>query len=212
MKAPFTRVAILIVVLLMTLVVIISQQDSAGSEEQVIAETTSTPTTSAPTTTTIDVVALGAFFDAVAASQTTTTTTTAPPTTTTAPAPPTTAHVHRAAPVPAPPTVPVPPAPPAAPAPAPIGSIESIIRSAATEFGVSGDLMVRIARCESTMNPLAVNPSSGALGLFQHLPQYWGARAAALGYGYADWSNPTANSRVSAVLMRDGGAGHWSCA
>ena len=100
------------------------------------------------------------------------------------------------------------PAPPPQPA-APTGSVEAIIRAAAAEFGVGGDLMVRIARCESGLNPAAVNASSGALGLFQHLPRYWPGRAAGLGYSSADWSNPTANARVSAVLLRDGGPGHW---
>jgi soluble lytic murein transglycosylase-like protein len=100
------------------------------------------------------------------------------------------------------------PVPVAAPT-SPPGSVEQIIRAAAAEFGVSGDLMVRIARCESGLNPAAVNASSGALGLFQHLPNLWGARAAGLGYGYESWSDPTANARVSAVLLRDGGPGHW---
>lgn len=136
-------------------------------------------------------------------------------TTSTAPTPPPPPPVPApAAPATAPPPVPPqPPAPVAPPAPppvvAPAGSVESIVRAAAAEFGVSGDLMVRIARCESGLNPSAVNASSGALGLFQHLPSLWGARAAGLGYGYESWSDPTANARVSAVLLRDGGPGHW---
>jgi len=130
-----------------------------------------------------------------------------PPTTTTAPPPPTTTT----APPPPPPTTVAPPTTEAPPAPvaAPAGSIEQIIYAAAAEFGVDGNLMLRIARCESNLTPSAVNSSSGALGLFQHMPQYWGGRASALGYGYDAWSDPTANSRVSAVLMRDGGPGHW---
>lgn len=102
---------------------------------------------------------------------------------------------------------PSPPAPQVAPAP---GSVEGIIRAAAAEFGVSGDLLVSIMRCESNLNPLAVNLSSGALGLGQHLPRYWGGRAAALGYPYEAWSDPVANARVSAKLMAEGGPGHWS--
>jgi soluble lytic murein transglycosylase-like protein len=70
--------------------------------------------------------------------------------------------------------------------------------------------MVCVARVESGLNPSAVNPTSGALGLFQHMPQYWGGRAAALGYGYESWSDPVANARVSAKLLAEGGPGHWA--
>lgn len=87
--------------------------------------------------------------------------------------------------------------------------MEGIILAAAAEYGVDGQLMLRIARCESGLNPRAVNASSGALGLFQHLPSLWPARAAGLGYPPEAWSDPTANARVSAVLLRDGGPGHW---
>jgi len=123
--------------------------------------------------------------------------------TTTVPAPP------EPPPAPEPPTPAPEPTPAPAPAPAPASGIEGIIHAAAAEFGVDGALMVRIARCESNLNPSVVNSSSGALGLFQHMPQYWGGRAANLGYGYDAWSDPVANARVSAVLMRDGGPSHW---
>lgn len=93
--------------------------------------------------------------------------------------------------------------------PAPPGSVEQIIRAAAAEFGGSGDLLVSIARCESGLDPHAVNSSSGALGLFQHLPRYWPTRAAGLGYSFDDWLDPTANARVSAKLLAEGGPGHW---
>lgn len=113
-------------------------------------------------------------------------------------------------------------APPAAPArPAPIavhpdqyaaaGSIEEIIRLAAREFGINEDWFLAIAWCESTFNPHAVNKKSGAMGLFQHLPRYWGDRAARLGYSYDHWSDPVANARVSGALYVEGGPRHWEC-
>jgi len=108
-----------------------------------------------------------------------------------------------------PPTTHPPTTVPATPT-APTGSVESTIRAAAAEFGVSGNLLVRIARCESTLNPQAVNRSSGALGLFQHLPRFWSGRAARLGYDYGSWSSPSANARVSAQMIAQGGTSPWN--
>ncbi len=84
-------------------------------------------------------------------------------------------------------------------------------RNAAIEFGIPVDAFMRVIDCESHFNPGAVNSSSGALGLGQHLPSYWGGRAAQLGYSYGDWSNARANARVSAKLWRDSGPQNWVC-
>jgi len=83
--------------------------------------------------------------------------------------------------------------------------------AAAREFGVPVGDFLRVIGCESGFNPSAVNPSSGALGLGQHLPRYWGGRAAALGYSYGDWDDPRANARVSAWLWATSGPQHWVC-
>jgi len=90
-------------------------------------------------------------------------------------------------------------------------SPESHVRAAAREFGIPEEAFVRVIRCESGMNPGAVNRSSGALGLGQHLPRYYAARAAALGYGYGSWSDARANARVSAWLWATSGPQHWVC-
>ena len=89
--------------------------------------------------------------------------------------------------------------------------VVSIERAAAREFGVPEGDFVRVLGCESGHNPRAVNRSSGALGLGQHLPAYYGARAAALGYQYSSWSDPRANARVSAWLWATSGPQNWSC-
>lgn len=88
---------------------------------------------------------------------------------------------------------------------------EAHVRAAAREFGIPEEAFVRVIRCESGMNPWAVNRSSGALGLGQHLPRYWPARAAALGYPPSAWSDARANARVSAWLWATDGPGHWVC-
>lgn len=179
-----------IVVVVLCFVYIIATAKNAGGEDEPVVVTSSSlaaPTTVPPTTVVV--------------------TTTKPTTTTVAPT--TTTVVVVAPPVVVPPPVAPPPVAPVPQPVAPAGSVESIIRAAAAEFGVSGDLMMTIARCESGLNPSAVNSSSGARGLFQHMPSLWGGRAAALGYPYESWSDPTANARVSAKLLAEGGPSHW---
>ncbi|GIU92469.1 MAG: hypothetical protein KatS3mg011_1375 [Acidimicrobiia bacterium] len=72
---------------------------------------------------------------------------------------------------------------------------------------------VRIAWCESSFNPRAVNPTTGAAGLFQHLPSYWPERAAEAGFGGSDIFDPEANVAVAAWLVYEypGGWSHWTC-
>lgn len=101
------------------------------------------------------------------------------------------------------------------PAPAPQGSVEAIIRSAAAKYGLDGDYMVRLARCESTLNPNAVNynyyENGHPSGLYQHLSGYWPARAAKYGHAGASVFDAQANADVTAGMIRDGGAGLWEC-
>jgi hypothetical protein len=69
---------------------------------------------------------------------------------------------------------------------------------------------LRVISCESGGDPNAQNPRSGAAGLFQHLPAYWEARAAAAGMSGASIFDPIANVAVSAYLVYTDGWGHWS--
>ena len=75
------------------------------------------------------------------------------------------------------------------------------------------DLALRIAKCESTLIPGNVNKSSGASGLFQHLPKYWSKRAVAAGLNSdADILDPYNNAKVAAWLVYEGGGWtHWTC-
>ena len=76
------------------------------------------------------------------------------------------------------------------------------------------DRAVRIMACESLGDPEARNPHSGASGLFQHMPRYWGERSAAAGYGGKSIFDPVANVAVAAWLIYDypaGGWHHWVC-
>jgi hypothetical protein len=76
------------------------------------------------------------------------------------------------------------------------------------------DRAMRILACESNGDPDAVNPRSGAAGLFQHLPRFWEERSTAAGYGGSDVFDPVANVAVAAWLAYEAPAGgwhHWVC-
>lgn len=88
--------------------------------------------------------------------------------------------------------------------------VEQAIADAAARFGVSAYLVAEIARCESGGNPAAVNPSSGALGLGQHLPRYWADRAAAAGHPGASGLDAIANADTTAWLLATSGTSPWA--
>ena len=73
------------------------------------------------------------------------------------------------------------------------------------------DLAMKVAYCESRWDPVVTNRSSGAAGLFQHLPRFWSERAAAAGWAGANIYNAHANTAVSAWLVYEGGGWiHWA--
>lgn len=94
------------------------------------------------------------------------------------------------------------------------GSVESIVRSAAIKNGLDPDWFVRLAMCESTMNPSAVNynyyDNGHPSGLFQHISGYWPARAAAHGYAGRSVFDAEANANVTAAMWRSG-SHLWEC-
>ncbi|HSF85342.1 MAG TPA: transglycosylase SLT domain-containing protein [Acidimicrobiia bacterium] len=107
------------------------------------------------------------------------TTTTVPPTTTTAPPTTTTA----------PPDTTVPP--PAADHPAAVEQWRGLVSAYWPASLVEEALSV--IDCESNGDPNAVNPSSGASGLFQFLPSTWASAAPQAGWAGADVFDPGAN-------------------
>jgi hypothetical protein len=114
-------------------------------------------------------------------------------------------------PTPSPSPIPTPspkPAPKPAPAPAPVhysGSIADIIRAAAAQYGVDPNWMLRVANCESHLNPNSYNASSGATGLFQFKPSTFSAHG-----GHNIW-DPVDQSNVAAKMFAQGLAYEWSC-
>jgi hypothetical protein len=77
-------------------------------------------------------------------------------------------------------------------------------------FGDRTPTAMCLIAAESGGNENAYNTSSGASGLFQHLPKYWAERSAKAGWSGADIFNPTANVAVAAWLQRTDGWSHWS--
>ncbi len=77
------------------------------------------------------------------------------------------------------------------------------------------EMALRIMGCESKGDPWARNPSSGASGLFQHMPSYWAERSSGAGFAGHSVFDPVANVAVAAWLVYEypgGGWQHWVCA
>ena len=130
-----------------------------------------------------------------------------------------------AAPVPPPPPPPLaPPAPPApppvqapeaapepAPEPVPVSgsSVEDAIRA---NFGDVADQAIRVARCESGLDPTAVSPGGGNWGLFQINSVHRGSFESVTGRPWSDVVDPDANAAFAAWLYQSsGGWGPWGC-
>ena len=75
-------------------------------------------------------------------------------------------------------------------------------------FGNSPGLTwaLRVANCESHYNPLAVNRSSGASGLFQFMPSTWNANFP----GQNIW-DPYTQARGALVFYNAGRQSAWTC-
>lgn len=86
---------------------------------------------------------------------------------------------------------------------------KQLIRCQAERKGLDPAKAVRVAKCESGLNPRAVSSSGTYLGLFQQHRGYWPGRAAT--YGFAGWRalNGRANAFVSLAMAASGGWGDW---
>lgn len=83
-------------------------------------------------------------------------------------------------------------------------------REAVDAYSWPTETALLVIACESQGDPSAVNPSSGATGLFQTMPS-WRGLARRL-FGSADLLNPAVNLAVAFVLWEDSGgrfSWHW---
>ena len=85
--------------------------------------------------------------------------------------------------------------------------IISIIYAAADRYGQSRADMLRVARCESNLNPQARNASSGASGLFQFIPSTWQSTP----YRDQNIFDAWANANAAGWMWANGRRNEWSC-
>jgi hypothetical protein len=136
---------------------------------------------------------IDAFIGDVVRDLSTTTTTAAPTTVPPTTAPPTTA----------------PPAVAPAAAPAPSGSA---LEAIAAWFPDVYDQAVRVASCESSLNPGAVSAGGGNHGLFQINNVHAGSFAAVTGQSWDARYNAHYNAQFARYLYDQSGWGPWACA
>jgi len=94
------------------------------------------------------------------------------------------------------------------PAPRPVEEWRSLVSAYFATSDV--DKALGVISCESGGDPNAVNPISGAAGLFQHIPRYWPDRAAAIGLPDASIFDPMANVAAAAWLVYTVGWSPWN--
>jgi uncharacterized protein YraI len=85
--------------------------------------------------------------------------------------------------------------------------ITDLIWQAAIYYGQSYTDMLRVAKCESNLDPNNVTPPHSASGLFQFLPSTWKTTP------YADRSvfDPEANAYAAAWMWSVGRRSEWTC-
>ncbi len=84
--------------------------------------------------------------------------------------------------------------------------IVRIIYAAADRYDQSRSDMLRVAECESNLDPYAVNPS-GSYGLFQFIRSTWESTP----YGHKDIFDPEANANAAAWMWSEGRKSEWVC-
>ena len=82
-----------------------------------------------------------------------------------------------------------------------------IIHRAADRYNQNGDAMVKVARCESNLDPYAVSPDRRYHGLFQFLRSTFRDTP----YGNEDIYDPKANALAAAWKWERGERNEWVC-
>ena len=104
-------------------------------------------------------------------------------------------------------------APPSPPAPSLAPGREAVIALIRDQFASLGSRTRKMALCvaaaESNFDPLVVNPSTGAAGVFQFLPSTWAALSEMAGRGGASVFDARANVAVAAWTVSTYGWHPW---
>ena len=85
--------------------------------------------------------------------------------------------------------------------------ILAYIAAAAREYGQSEEAMVRVARCESVLNPCAVNDAGPYYGLYQFLKSTWRSTP----FGDRDIFDPEAQALATGWMWKQGRKNEWVC-
>jgi soluble lytic murein transglycosylase-like protein len=91
-----------------------------------------------------------------------------------------------------------------------VQQVQQIIGDAFAPLGPAAqEWALRVAKCESSYNPNAINRYSGASGLFQFMPSTWKSTPQAkAGKSVFD---PVANAQAAAWLYKRAGPRPWVC-
>ena len=81
------------------------------------------------------------------------------------------------------------------------------IADAAREYGQSKEAMVRVARCESALNPCAVNGDGPYYGLYQFLKSTWRSTP----FSDRDIFDPEAQALAAGWMWKQGRKNEWVC-
>ncbi|MGH2615171.1 MAG: SH3 domain-containing protein [Thermomicrobiales bacterium] len=84
--------------------------------------------------------------------------------------------------------------------------IVRVIYDAADQYDQSRSAMLRVAECESNLDPYAVNPS-GSYGLFQFIRSTWKSTP----FGDQDIFDPQANANAAGWMWSQGRKSEWVC-
>lgn len=87
------------------------------------------------------------------------------------------------------------------------GEILGYIREAAGKYGQDAAAMERVARCESGLNPYAIDSAGLYYGLFQFVPDTF----AQTPYGQYDIFDPWANAMAAGWMWEQGRKNEWVC-
>jgi len=86
-------------------------------------------------------------------------------------------------------------------------TVEEIIREV---FGPHAESAIRVARCESGLNPAAISKGGGNWGLFQ-INTAHRSRVARMGFQWEDLLDPAVNSIVAKAIFDEQGWRPWGC-
>jgi hypothetical protein len=85
--------------------------------------------------------------------------------------------------------------------------VTRIIKRAAKKYNQSSKAMLRVAKCESNLDPCAVNERGKSYGLFQFIKSTWKSTP----YGNKNIFDAKANALAAGWMWKQGRKNEWVC-